>query len=205
LRQPKAGEPRVKVRELLQRWSETRARSLTAEEYPLKLDVDDAAKLHALAEMYPGVPVDEILRDLVAAALFAYAAETLTVPRKDFSFLAFIVRLTLRASETFSVLVRPALIVRVFSRPATRLLPSPIRLPVTAETASRALTRQRLLQVTLNFTEPFPDLGRTILGRRTAGGVGVGAGTTGTGTDVGVCAGGGAGGGVGVATASGAP
>jgi hypothetical protein len=70
LRQLKAGEPRVKVRELLQRWSETRARSLTAEEYPLKLDVDDAAKLHALAEMYPGVPVDEILRDLVSAALF---------------------------------------------------------------------------------------------------------------------------------------
>ena len=59
----------MKIRDLLQRWSGTRKPSLTAETYAIHLPVEDAARVHALAEMYPGVPEEEILRDLLAAAL----------------------------------------------------------------------------------------------------------------------------------------
>ncbi|MFU8895105.1 MAG: hypothetical protein ACNA8J_01830 [Gammaproteobacteria bacterium] len=59
----------MKIRDLLNHWSGTRKPSLTAETYAIHLPVEDAARVHALAEMYPGVPEEEILRDLLAAAL----------------------------------------------------------------------------------------------------------------------------------------
>jgi hypothetical protein len=59
----------VKIRELLKHWEGTRQPQLTAETYAIHLPVEDAARVHALAEMYPGVPEEDILRDLLAAAL----------------------------------------------------------------------------------------------------------------------------------------
>jgi len=41
----------------------------TAQEYAIRLAVDDAARLHALAELFPGQPLEGILTDLLRAAL----------------------------------------------------------------------------------------------------------------------------------------
>jgi hypothetical protein len=60
---------RVKIKELLKHWAGTRLPQLTAETYAIHLPAEDAARLHALAEMYPGVPEEDILRDLLTAAL----------------------------------------------------------------------------------------------------------------------------------------
>jgi hypothetical protein len=62
-------EVRVKIRDLLKHWEGTRPPQLTAETYAIHLPVEDAARVHALAEMFPDVPEEEILRDLLAAAL----------------------------------------------------------------------------------------------------------------------------------------
>jgi hypothetical protein len=59
----------MKIRELLKTWEGTRPTRLTAETYAIHLPLEDAARIHALAEMYPGVPMEDILRDLVGAAL----------------------------------------------------------------------------------------------------------------------------------------
>jgi hypothetical protein len=59
----------VKIRELLKHWEGMQQPELTAESYALRLPVEDAARVHALAEMYPAVDVEVILRDLLAAAL----------------------------------------------------------------------------------------------------------------------------------------
>ncbi len=59
----------MKIKELVREWEESAAGRLTDKEYRLRLDVEDAAKLAALAEMYPKRKVDELLSDLVSAAL----------------------------------------------------------------------------------------------------------------------------------------
>lgn len=59
----------MKIRELLNHWSGTRPPRLTAETYAIHLPVEEAARVHALAEMFPDVPEEDILRDLLAAAL----------------------------------------------------------------------------------------------------------------------------------------
>lgn len=59
----------MKIRDLLKHWGGTRQPQLTAETYAIHLPVEDAARVHALAEMYPGVAEEDLLRDLLAAAL----------------------------------------------------------------------------------------------------------------------------------------
>ena len=59
----------MKIRDLLKHWEGTRQPQMTAETYAIHLPVEDAARLHALAEMYPGVAEEDVLRDLLAAAL----------------------------------------------------------------------------------------------------------------------------------------
>jgi hypothetical protein len=59
----------VKIRDLLKRWEGTHQPQMTAETYAIHLPVEDAARIHALVDMYPEVPEEDILRDLVAAAL----------------------------------------------------------------------------------------------------------------------------------------
>ena len=59
----------MKIRELLERWDAADAPRHTLETYEMRLDVEDAAKVHALAEMHPGVSIEEILQDLISAAL----------------------------------------------------------------------------------------------------------------------------------------
>jgi len=59
----------VKIRDLLKHWEGTHPPELTAETYDIRLPVEEAARVHALVEMYPGMTEADILRDLLAAAL----------------------------------------------------------------------------------------------------------------------------------------
>jgi hypothetical protein len=64
----------VKFKPLLDRWKKTAAPPKTAKEYAVRLPLDDAARLQALAELFPGQPIEEIVTDLLGAGLDEIAA-----------------------------------------------------------------------------------------------------------------------------------
>ncbi len=64
----------MKFKPLLDRWKKDPVPQLTAEEYPMRLELDDAARLHALAELFPGQPVEALITDLLRAGLDEIAA-----------------------------------------------------------------------------------------------------------------------------------
>lgn len=59
---------------LLDHWQQSAPPTLTATEYAVRLPVDDAARIQALTEMYPGTSREQIITDLVNAALKELAA-----------------------------------------------------------------------------------------------------------------------------------
>jgi len=59
----------MRIKDLLQQWEESASATLTAREYCLRLPVDEAAKIAALAEMYPLRTEEQIITELVATAL----------------------------------------------------------------------------------------------------------------------------------------
>jgi hypothetical protein len=63
------GGLRVTFRTLLDNWEQKGTPVLTASEYPVRLPLEDAARLHALADMYPGHSCEAILTDLLSVAL----------------------------------------------------------------------------------------------------------------------------------------
>ena len=71
---PRYGGSSVKFKSLLDRWKKTAAPQKTAREYAIRLTVDDAARLHALAELFPGQSLEELLSDLLRASLDEIAA-----------------------------------------------------------------------------------------------------------------------------------
>jgi hypothetical protein len=74
---PSAGfhpEGVVSFKELLEQWQQTGRPPLTAAEYAVRLPIDDAARLQALADMYPGTSREQIITDLLGAALKELAA-----------------------------------------------------------------------------------------------------------------------------------
>jgi hypothetical protein len=64
----------VKFKPLLDRWKKDAAPLRTAKEYKIRLDLDDASRLHALAELFPGQPIEAIITDLLRAGLDEIAA-----------------------------------------------------------------------------------------------------------------------------------
>jgi hypothetical protein len=64
----------VKFKPLLERWKKTPAPAKTAAEYAVRLPLDDAARLQALVELFPGQALEEIVTDLLGAALDEIAA-----------------------------------------------------------------------------------------------------------------------------------
>lgn len=72
----------MRFKELLDSWRETAAGPRTAAEYAVRLPVDDAARLHALAELFPGRSREQIITDLLGAALQELAAAMPYVPGK---------------------------------------------------------------------------------------------------------------------------
>ena len=59
----------MSFKDLLENWRETAAQPRTATEYAVRLPLDDAARLAALAEMFPGRSPEQIITDLLGAAL----------------------------------------------------------------------------------------------------------------------------------------
>lgn len=70
------------MKELLDRWQAQGPGRVTAQDYPVRLDLDDAARIHALAEMFPGRTREQLITDLLSAALDQLAAEMPYTPGK---------------------------------------------------------------------------------------------------------------------------
>jgi hypothetical protein len=64
----------VKFKPLLDRWKKDPAPMLTAEDYAVRLSLDDASRLQALAALFPGRQIEEIITDLLHAGLDEIAA-----------------------------------------------------------------------------------------------------------------------------------
>ena len=64
----------MKFKPLLDRWKKTPAPARTAKEYAVRLPLDDAARLQALVELFPGRSIEEIVTDLLGAGLDEIAA-----------------------------------------------------------------------------------------------------------------------------------
>ena len=62
------------MKELLERWQSQAAGRITTHTYPVHLDLADAARIHALAELFPGRSREQIITDLLSAALDELAA-----------------------------------------------------------------------------------------------------------------------------------
>ena len=59
----------MKIRELAQHWEENATGRLTDTGYKIHLDVEAAARLAAITEMYPKRQPEELLGELIGAAL----------------------------------------------------------------------------------------------------------------------------------------
>ena len=59
----------MKIRELAQHWEENAKGRLTKNAYAVHLDLEAAARLAAIAEMYPKRQPEELLAELIGAAL----------------------------------------------------------------------------------------------------------------------------------------
>ena len=61
----------MRLNELINRWEETASDELTVRQYAVHLPLDDAARIEALAEMYPARSKTQIVTELLSAALDA--------------------------------------------------------------------------------------------------------------------------------------
>jgi len=59
----------MKIRELVRHWEENAKGRLTRNRYSIQLDLEAAARLAALAEMYPKRQPEDLLGELIGAAL----------------------------------------------------------------------------------------------------------------------------------------
>lgn len=70
----------MKTRELLDHWRKDLPPAKTDERYSIRLTLDDAARLAALGELYPGTDIDSIVSDLLSSALDELEASIPYVP-----------------------------------------------------------------------------------------------------------------------------
>ncbi|MEO7774640.1 MAG: type 1 pili tip component [Steroidobacteraceae bacterium] len=70
------------MKELLEHWQSEASGRITAAQYPVHLEIDDAARIHALVEMFPGRSQEQVITDLLHAALQQLAASMPYVPGK---------------------------------------------------------------------------------------------------------------------------
>lgn len=70
----------MSFKNLLDTWSGKRAAELADERYSIRLSVDDAARLEALAALFPGNSPESLITDLLAAALDEVEASMPYVP-----------------------------------------------------------------------------------------------------------------------------
>lgn len=62
------------VKNLIQQWERSAKEKIAYQEYQITLPLQDAAKIRALAEMFPGRTGEEIIADLIGAALVDFEA-----------------------------------------------------------------------------------------------------------------------------------
>jgi hypothetical protein len=79
-KRPVAAELQVRFKELLDSWHANAAGARTTTEYSVRLPLDDAARLQALTEMFPGRTTEQLITDLLSAALLEVAASMPYVP-----------------------------------------------------------------------------------------------------------------------------
>nr|WP_026286960.1 hypothetical protein [Gilvimarinus chinensis] len=60
----------MKPGELLSYWEKTASGELTSTDYKVRLPIEVAAKLEALAQMYPRKTREQLMADLIASALY---------------------------------------------------------------------------------------------------------------------------------------
>ena len=72
--QARDGCTAVRFKELLDSWRHSAAAPRTARTYAVRLAVDDAAQLAALADMFPGRAPEQLISELLAVALKELAA-----------------------------------------------------------------------------------------------------------------------------------
>ena len=70
----------MSFKNLLDSWRESAAEPRTVRAYAVRLPVDDAARLLALAEMFPGRSPEQLITELLGAALEQLAAAMPYVP-----------------------------------------------------------------------------------------------------------------------------
>jgi hypothetical protein len=73
-------EAHVKWTELIESWRHGASGVRTVSKYAVHLPLDDAARLHALTEMFPGRTPEQLITDLLGAALQEVAAAMPYVP-----------------------------------------------------------------------------------------------------------------------------
>ena len=59
----------MKIRELIRHWEQNAKGRLTQSQYHIHLDLESAARLAALSEMYPKRSAEELLGELIGSAL----------------------------------------------------------------------------------------------------------------------------------------
>lgn len=64
----------MSFKELLESWQERAAAPRTVRAYAVRLPVDDAARLDALAELFPGRTAEQLITELLSVALKEIAA-----------------------------------------------------------------------------------------------------------------------------------
>jgi hypothetical protein len=59
----------MSFKSLLDSWSKQEPPAITDRDYSVRLSVNDAARIHALADLYPGMVLERIITDLLSASL----------------------------------------------------------------------------------------------------------------------------------------
>jgi len=77
---PDLVERYVRFKELLDEWKQNASGTRTVTEYSVRLPIDDAARLHALTELFPGRTTEQLITDLLGAALHEVATAMPYVP-----------------------------------------------------------------------------------------------------------------------------
>lgn len=70
----------MRFKSLLDSWSNRKPPVTTAQAYSVHLSVDDAARIHALVDLYPGVDVERVITDLLSASLAELEAAMPYIP-----------------------------------------------------------------------------------------------------------------------------
>ena len=70
----------MSFKSLLDTWATAETPARTSETYEIHLRIDDAAKIHALADLFPGIDRERVITDLLSVAVERIEAAIPYVP-----------------------------------------------------------------------------------------------------------------------------